>query len=134
MRTTPFLAGILVSAIVWISGCSSSSTQVPPQKGAAPEGEAQAFTLTSEQEQEIEKDIERAVSASLDKKTKENAKATFRDEACVDGCKRTYRNKVKAYRAMFESSGTVYYQNIGWLNGVLANARSEFDACLASCN
>jgi hypothetical protein len=48
----------------------------------------------------------------------------------VPECQERFTSKVREYQAMFESSGA-YYHNIEWLTTALANARAEFDACMA---
>lgn len=125
MHTYRVLQVALLAVVFWLSGCSSRPD--PSQSGNS--GKTQ---LTSEQQQEVDKDVERIMSEVFEQRTKADTKA--RDEKCVAECKRELREKVAEYRALFESEGSVHYHDTEWLSTVLANARTNFDNCLSTCD
>jgi len=60
--------------------------------------------------------------------------AKAKDRAsCIGECQRRLRDKVKICDDLFNSPGSVYYHNTAWHTTCLANARSEYDACIAIC-
>jgi hypothetical protein len=53
---------------------------------------------------------------------------------CGDHCKTRLRERVKICDDLFNSSGSAVYNDTQWHNGCLAEARTEFDNCLSTCN
>ena len=71
--------------------------------------------------------------AEIRQNTKGQAVTLSNRDDCIKECKRIYLEKVQEYRAMFESTGSVYYHDTKWLNDSLTQVKNDFDNCRSSC-
>src|ERR1041384_5159163 len=52
---------------------------------------------------------------------------------CVGDCKQRLRDKTAVCNDLYESKGSAHYHDTQWHKECLANAKSEYDSCLAAC-
>ncbi|WP_298868740.1 hypothetical protein [uncultured Gimesia sp.] len=136
-----FVALLIVPLVICLGTSCTSSTSTEKEvkvnsvkvSAIKPAEAEKEIELTPEQLQEVDKDVESIVVSAKEKEKKTDA-TPKRDEKKVAECKRGLRDKVTNARKLFNSKGSAHYHDTAWLNTVLANARNEYDACMAIAN
>ncbi len=114
---------------VCFASCSGSEQNSKPAPAASSAtGKTQ---LTEAQLNEVDHKVEDISSAAM----KAAAGTKARDEKCVAECKQRLRDRVMLAKIAFNNENDKeHYHNTEWLNEALAAARTEFDACLVTCD